>query len=235
MKKYIAVAALIAAGSAFANAENVNQTYTAADWENGTLTLGESFSLSEENWTISFSLDLDPSVGASTWGTRFFYTSSLETPGVNAFFFWLGSNTAGGKDYNYGYVNFRGLGSQSGQADYQLKDSLGNRIALALDTPSAYTFDLIRDGDLMAIEVRDAKGDVIASATDNQWKTPDGMNATIKSFTSGIDSEKQKSWSMPSVTLSTTGIIPEPSAFGMLAGVSALALVASRRRRTKKA
>jgi hypothetical protein len=86
----------------------------------------------------------------------------------------------------------------------------------------------------MAIEVRDAKGKVIASATDNQWKTSGGMDAKIESFTSGIDLTKEK-WSMPSVTLSATGIIPEPSAFGMLAGVSALALVASRRRRTKKA
>ena len=37
------------------------------------------------------------------------------------------------------------------------------------------------------------------------------------------------------ITLSATTVIPEPSAFGLLAGVGALALVAARRRRTKKA
>ena len=42
-------------------------------------------------------------------------------------------------------------------------------------------------------------------------------------------------WSYAGDTLSVTLTVPEPSAFGLLAGAGALALVAARRRRTKKA
>ncbi len=227
MKKYITIAALLAAGSMCANAENADQAYTADSWIDKTLTLSDAFSLAEENWTISFSLDLNPASGLSDYGTRFFYTSSSEVPGVNAFFFWLGSKSDG-QWANYGYVNFRGLGSQNGDGDFRLKDSSGNAIVLGAST---YTFDLIRDGDLMAIGVRDASNNVVASIEDNQWTANENMNASISSFTSDIDLASQSEWKMPSVTLSTTGVIPEPSAFGLLAGLGALALVASRRRR----
>lgn len=224
MKKHITLAALLVAGSALANAANVNQTYTSSDWDSGKLALESNFSLSETNWTISFSLALDPSTGKGEWGTRFFYTSSNENPGSNAFFFWLGSK----QNNNYGYVNFRGLGSQLGDADFRLKDSAGKAIVLGKET---YTFDLIRDGDLMAIGVKDSSNNIIASICDNQWNTVAEMNATISQFTSDISVDSQASWTMPSVTLSPIGVIPEPSAFGLLAGLGALALVGARRRR----
>ena len=48
-------------------------------------------------------------------------------------------------------------------------------------------------------------------------------------------SEWQREWSYSDGTLSLTLTIPEPSAFGLLAGVGALALCVSRRRRVKKA
>ena len=51
----------------------------------------------------------------------------------------------------------------------------------------------------------------------------------------GAWSEWQREWSYDGTTLNLTLTIPEPSAFGLLAGVGALALVVSRRRRVKKA
>ena len=70
-------------------------------------------------------------------------------------------------------------------------------------------------------------------------------DATLGGFvefidTDGVFSEFEKSWvyapdEWNSSTLFLTMTIPEPSAFGLLAGAGALALVAARRRRTKRA
>ena len=57
----------------------------------------------------------------------------------------------------------------------------------------------------------------------------------VEGSTLGAYSEWAREWSYENNTLSLTMTIPEPSAFGLLAGVGALALCVSRRRRVKKA
>ena len=55
----------------------------------------------------------------------------------------------------------------------------------------------------------------------------------VEGSTLGAYSEWAREWSYENNTLSLTMTIPEPSAFGLLAGVGALALVVSRRKRRK--
>ncbi len=65
-------------------------------------------------------------------------------------------------------------------------------------------------------------------------------NDALKSWVSVIDQTGEFSkyvnqeWAYDGSTLSLTLSVPEPSAFGLLAGLGAMALVVSRRRRSRK-
>lgn len=227
MKKYITIAALLAAGSAFANADvawdAVKEQYLIEtdSWSNGAVTLGgEGFDLSQTEWIISTTISINPDDGANEWGTRFLATSlTTELFDSNTFMLYSGSK----KTSNYQKLTIRGFNFGTAY-DYN-PDALGTTDDLLM-TAGVYTFDLVRDSDSITLNVYSVSGEkkTLVSQT---TKDATDINGTIKTLYSGVNLGKA-GWTMPRVTLS---YIPEPSAFGLLAGLGALALVGTRRRR----
>ena len=216
MKKYITIAALLAAGSAFANAETFTWNSTEGDFS-GFRTVGG------ELVTITGDFTLEFVVQASTRDARFEAVLS------------------GAEGVEFGLVNFHGNSSyeldwvkkERGLDERSESKSLGGHFSdvRIVNSPATFTFAFT--------ETSSGYYDLLISASNqeaNNWTanwTVDGLNLgrvdnqqTSITWTSLIQSETA---TVSSMTLTTA--IPEPSAFGMLAGLGALALVASRRRR----
>ena len=112
-----------------------------------------------------------------------------------------------------------------------VSDILAENTSATIDdlTTVAYTYTisggtltawLITDGEATQLTLSSTSGSIdVSDATEDS--TIVFLYSTSGSATTG--------------TLTATATIPEPSAFGLLAGVGALALVAARRRRTRKA
>ena len=242
MKKYITIAALLAAGSAFANAEEIQS------W-NLTLTNGGE-SLTSGNCDLWFNADnatLDSylfdftviNAGSGGYNKTFWVTSRgvmASTEERSGFTFLVWQNM---------YAGIGNGASHNGQnGANQLTVSAGDSFRFAYNAVSkvAYLYNVTTD----------------VLATFDASSVVNESNASLYQFTSGVKDVQQtigasSAWTNGGTDKSSYGniydlssiagnsvqfetfvetlTIPEPSTFGLLAGLGALALVGARRRR----
>ena len=243
MKKYIALAALLSAGTAFANADAIDLVTTfsnAAQAEAGKVALSVAgdygvtatvASLIETDVANSSQLSLKTSGGAGSDGTVF-------TPDTN-----VGSNHPWTATFTYtldsdklevttldsvelGVVLFSSTGDyQSERATWTGNITFTATISAGDDTLGTLTCVLTpekgRDSETFDIELKSS--DTIDLGSNDEFTMTLALAETLVTGTFvGLKT-------MTPVVNGT--VIPEPSAFGLLAGIGALALVASRRRR----
>ena len=268
MKKYLSIAALLAAGAAFANAASV--TYG----EEGTeVSAGDHdiYMLSGENPYKSVKIssaegDSTVNVSIGTWGVEgtvdgMSVNSSSRGAPVNIT---LRNGTLSGEIDTSGSTGKVNIDLQMGYTSTENGGvSLTTRIAagtsFVLSSNTTLEFNDMSSGtgvlvwDLSENDV--ANQNVLISGKEG----PAGEKGTVtfsKNVTIVLNFESEAaldavvnnnaSWTVQvagketgrTLSVNENGVVtvvPEPSAFGLLAGLGALALVASRRRRTKRA
>ena len=242
MKKYITVAALLAAGTAFAGAEEwavTNSTQTTASnyWGNGF-----KFILNGDRLTVSGDEALATEVYLSSVTVNIRSYIDSQRPGTD------GNSEAVSlvlcdSEYNIVAVSQNSI-SANGDQTWTFSDAVvstsGVNYIYYID--SKYTDDATA-----AIGKNITSEDPNSTSnTDDSWLVCAGAATLMNYDGTGTDSNSlmfmgsnlTKSYTAansatkfaPKVSFVLTSI-PEPSAFGMLAGLGALALVASRRRR----
>ena len=280
MKKYLSIAALLAAGAAFANAasvtygeEGTENTVSAGDQDIYMLsgedpyksvkissTEGDStFNVSIGTWgvegtvdgmsvnnrsssnavnitlrngTLSGKIDTSGSTGEVNIDLQMGYTStenggvSLTTRIAAGTSFVLSSNTT---------LEFNDMSSGTGVLVWNLSaDDVANQNVLI---SGSGTVAFSENVTIVLNFESEAALDAVVDNNASFQLFGDGVTATGLSNASWkvqVDGEETGS----TLSVNENGVatvVPEPSAFGLLAGLGALALVASRRRRTKRA
>ena len=257
MKKYITVAALLAAGTACANASEITPLIDAQSgtWSNhGTIGINDGvLSSTNPNWQVD--------CATYTLTTAL----SISTDETLKFSFDATNNGTGNSCLTLALIGSScaiviGHGTYSSPAD-------GLQVAVTDNTTSVggYVFAATNPGD----DVQLTAGATLASAMPangatstisgqivwdgDSWYLTAKSSATSDSLSydlgiTSLDVSKlavtieggrapndvSADWQTPTMSNLKIAVVPEPSAFGMLAGLGALALVASRRR-VKKA
>ena len=218
MKKYITLAALLAAGTACANAAKEELTLTSPTGgsltsSNAAIAWSEAYT-NLSSWEISFTLT-DAAVGeAIIFGT--------DRDGSGAAGYLLATNEDGSLE-----VYARNIG-----VTYSNSTAAG---VVTAGTPIAITFSFIANYNETTDQVVGGTFSLKAGETPTySWDVSSGLdytdltNNSVSRFWTNTAAEQ---FSGITVSKLDNNIVPEPSAFGMLAGRGALALVASRRRR----
>lgn len=243
MKKYITLAALFAAGAAFANAVSLEEATISMGGNTGYNTQGNNF-------TVALTLDVTElrtlleKGQTPAWGTDIInYTCNGTATGVTV----NGGSSSGA-------INTSGLYARWGdgtawnnvqwQGDFNLSDVNGNAEGTGWDSVSSaglvYSFGATA-GTAVSFTLYDNVGNTIVNSyvlAGNLKSQSAGAAAltfgdsvaTSYYFDSYMGSNETDMKALSKLA-ATTAPIPEPSAFGLLAGLGALALVGSRRRR----
>ena len=227
MKHYIATAALIAAGTAFANAADLIWSQTGIS-----LTGSNTYNITDVTISDGFTVKIDLSGWQAANGPIGWFTT---TDGSDyrqsaATFGWgKSSNNA-----EWHATTFTSGGSATGQqAGENYDDAKSYGASGAFDT---VLFLTVQDGTASLYEQTTEGGEVVLVAQTSGMSTS-AVNGLYVGHWSGASSQQQGGTmdvGIYNAVLSTeqmASMIPEPSAFGLLAGLGALALVASRRRR----
>ena len=230
MKKGITIAALLAAGTAFVNAADLTSTFTGKDTDSITLTVvgidGVTGSVALED-SLEFQtsgaaggessfFSPNTNVGnGNTWTATFTYDFSAASLTVDSIVLdlgifdsngnWQGSNVDRYFDFSATLDN--GTDSVTYSASNIMISGVVDGSGVGVNTQKVITLsgsDLALSGNSVTLEL------TVSRAESNTLGCFIGLN---------------------SVTLKDASAVPEPSAFGLLAGLGALALVASRRRR----
>ena len=225
MKKYIAIAALLAAGTAFANAG-------VEDWNDWTL-LKESSEENEALFVEGTSLSTLKSTG--DFAIRADFTDFDYTAGTTAGSYFIGLRWSEGDHGTYCGIRI----SEDGNRDAKLfvygktkesvsmemvdLDSLSGNLTVSIEYVSVQQTAYVYMGNAL----------LGTTKFDFDWTADKGFNIGAGGPPEDYEANKlYKSCTYDSVKLSySVSQIPEPSTFGLLAGLGALALVGTRRRR----
>ncbi len=231
MKNLITITALLAAGTAFANAEG--NTLPEPKWTELTLTapsdnklsIGNSgFQWAEQksldNWKLEFTLNTGEgkTIGVND---RIFSTKSVAGNSQVSTKWQLYFSDTDKLDFGYNSGN-------GAPASSSLTESSG----LSYTSGSKVTLQFVKSSETSGTFTLTV-GDTTSTATVDQDKLADAV------FTPKLSTENDytRIWTnggkstFSDIKLYSGTVIPEPSAFGLLAGAGALALVAARRRR----
>ena len=229
MKHYIATAALIAAGTAFANAADLI-------WSKSDIGLtGSTTYTIDETISDGFTVKIDLSGWQAANGPIGWLTTADGSDYRNsaATFGW--GSTANGET-GHATTFTKSNGSASGQQAgdrYADVNSYGAQTDTAFDT---VLFLTVQDGTASLYE-QTTEGNEVVLVAETDGMSTSAVNGLYVGHWEDASSQQQGGTmdvGIYNAVLSTTemaSMIPEPSAFGLLAGLGALALVASRRRR----
>lgn len=230
MKKYITIAALLAAGSAFANAE---ETFAAT--KSATITLLFNVSALKDISDVSFdgasetadfflfggkwANDVDGKLGLANNGNSASDTSGVYSSWVKGSSFAKNTATGLGSIFTSS-TNWALISAIALAYSFSTPDSGASTVTVAV---------LVKDISGTITEYGDTKSNIVFNGSSGFSATSLTVNET---YVSRFDYATGESFSsVTDAKLAATSFIPEPSAFGLLAGLGALALVASRRRR----
>ncbi len=227
MKHYIATAALIAAGTAFANAADLIWSQTDIS-----LTGSNTYNITDVTISDGFTVKIDLSGWQAANGPiGWFTTTDGSGYQQSAATFGWGKNA---NNAEWHATTFTSGGSATGQqAGENYDDAKSYGASGAFDT---VLFLTVQDGTASLYEQTTEGGEVVLVAQTSGMSTS-AVNGLYVGHWSGASSQQQGGTmdvGIYNAVLSTeqmASMIPEPSAFGLLAGLGALALVASRRRR----
>ena len=244
MKKYITVAALLAAGTAFANALSLAD-FTVHGGNVGYSTTDGTFSVALTLDVKELRLLLEKGQSAA-WGTEILtYDCNGTITGVV-----VNGGSSGGKVNTsslwakWGDENAWGNFGENGEVDTDLADLNGTEEGTGWDSVAyaglAYTFSSTA-GTKASLALLDSSQNLIVQIDETMGGLKSGSataapltfgNTVLTSyFYDSVATEAEYKSIVKEAALATPIPAPEPSAFGMLAGLGALALVASRRRR----
>lgn len=286
MRKYLSIAALLAAGAAFANAASV--TYGEEGTEN-TVSAGDQniYTLSGENPYKSVKISSavgDPTVNVliGTWDGEEGTVDgmSVDSSSSNPVNITLRNGTLSGKIDTSGstgavYIDLQmGSSTEDEGVSFTTRIAAGTSFVLSSTTTLAFNdmssgtgvlvWDLSADdvanrnvlisgkegtaGEKGTVEFSENVTIVLNFESEAALDAVVNNNASFQLFGEGVRAEglSNASWTVQvageetgrTLSVNEKGVatvVPEPSAFGLLAGLGALALVASRRRRTKRA
>ncbi len=234
MNKHLTVAALLVAGTAFANAETtktVDLSFSSSSWSGGTTIDLTSPSLSVpetgwalDSWELSFDVSIPANSSVNQWGSTILATGSDGYAVDYTGGFQIRWNNGTDNNNKDGKI-FVKYGSESN------KLFLNNNQALDFSTEQSLSFVVKYDYATKTLSAKLGEGDFVDQVV-SQDVIFTQLTTTGVASGSVVSAPDEWNYSNLKGTL-TYSSIPEPSAFGLLAGLGALALAASRRRRKK--
>ena len=226
MKNLITITALIAAGTAFANAEGT--TLPEPNWTELTLTVPSNNELSSSNSGFSWSGYTENSL-TNSWQLSFSWASTNQADSTIDLFGTNGAASSGANGIVLQWKSDNGGTLQFGTKNGSSFASLTNITLPTSSTTVVLTYLKSKDSStssVLKLKFSNQETTVTAPTSNTTFL---GSNGNTRLWTNG----SKDTYSNISLKYgdAVSPAVPEPSAFGLLAGLGALALVGARRRR----